>query len=146
MRDFHRLRTLLLVPMLYAGMAAVFATPFSASAGFIDCRGDPIVTLSNGDHVVLTATIKAAVSDVSEVRYALHGPAGTHVTSVVYEGTEGLHETFVYVADTQAGAYWSDTDVTASVKAKVTSDLEVNGESESEKGKTNEHIVVSLDE
>ncbi len=101
--------------------AALLATPLAshAHAAFGACRSDPIVRLSNGVTVDLTANISTSTANVKKIAYTLHGPVGTTVTKVTYtQGWVGPPERFTYLADEPAGQYdaytvASTTDSTA---------------------------------
>ena len=89
----------------------------STAFGITGCRSDPLVTLSNGMQVRLTATIMTDPSQVSNVAYTLHVPQGLSVTSVQYDNGP-LPETFNWVADKPPvdkngnGQFTSQTQVT----------------------------------
>lgn len=98
--------------------AAILATgliagPFGAheaGASWSSCSTDPIVYLSDGSVVTVTASINADPSDVKRVLYVLDAPAGTHVINVVYTGDAFAgKELFRFRADNPAGTYDSDT-------------------------------------
>ncbi len=80
-----------------------------AAAG---CRADPIVTLSNGLVVHLSATIYDTPSDITGVAYTMHAPVGTSVVSVVYPpDPNNIPQTFQFYADNPAGTWDSYTYV-----------------------------------
>ncbi|GEM_PF-6717342 len=92
-------RTLLTFVALAGGLSATLLTTGSAY-GVTGCRGDPLVTLSNGISVRLVAQIGTATSSVNAVNFTLHIPKGTTVASVQYDGL--LPETLSWVADKAA--------------------------------------------
>ncbi len=57
-----------------------------ALAGVRVCRLDPIVVLSDGRVVRMTAEIAASADDVDIVVYTLHVPTGVEATRVTYTG------------------------------------------------------------
>ena len=84
----------------------------SARADLVGCRSDPVVILSNGVTVDLTATINDTEADVQQVAYALHAPMGTSIVSVLYtSGALGPKEVLQFFADSTAGVYRSLTQV-----------------------------------
>jgi hypothetical protein len=98
---------------LTVALAAGSLGPSHAYAGFTSCQSDPVVTLSNGASVDLEAHIADSGSDVRQVSYTLHVPAGTRVVSVVNtDGLIGLAETVQVYADDAANTYDSSTVVT----------------------------------
>ncbi len=95
-----------------------------AAAG---CRSDPIVTLSNGLVVHLSATVYDAPSDITGVAYTMHAPVGTSVVSVVYPpDPNNIPQTFQFYADNPAGTWDSYTNVdTKTTGIGVTATAEV---------------------
>ncbi len=73
------------------------------------CRSDPIVVLSNGTVLDLSATIGldvSLVSDITQISYTLHAPAGTTVAKVVStDGDVNYKEQFTLRTDSPAGVY-----------------------------------------
>jgi hypothetical protein len=113
--------------LLAAGLLAGSLPAPAAHAAIGGCRSDPIVLLSNGDILDLSANIDDSVTDIQQVTYTLHGPAGNSVTGVIpTSGVLGPKETFQYTADGAAGSYGVETvvstltphvDVTATAQA-----------------------------
>lgn len=99
---------------LMAGTAIALASmsliPGKALAGYTTCSADPVVTLSNGATVTMSATISTDISQVSQVSYALHAPTGTSVVSVSYDAY-GSKEALHFYADQVAGRYSISTNV-----------------------------------
>jgi hypothetical protein len=58
----------------------------SAAAIVVSCRADPIVWLSNGTKVTMTASIAADASQVNLITYTVHAPRGLAAAKVVYTG------------------------------------------------------------
>src|SRR4029079_4822539 len=58
----------------------------SAGAAIRGCRGDPIVTLSDGTTVQMTVDVAADVGNVTRIVYTLHTPAGSSVKNIAYTG------------------------------------------------------------
>ncbi len=105
-------RAWVVAPLTAAGL--LFSLPGTPLAHAIigGCGSDPVVTLSDGTVVDLSATIADASSDVQQVAYTLHAPAGTSVVSVVNtDGAIGLKEVFRFYADAPALTYTTTTAV-----------------------------------
>jgi hypothetical protein len=84
-----------------------------ASAQISICRADPIVRLSNGATIDLSASIGDSSSDVQHVSYVLHAPAGTSVTHVTFTGGPFAgRESLAFYPDDPARTYDTDTVVT----------------------------------
>ncbi len=112
--------------------AGVLATPLAphAHAAFGACRADPIVRLSNGVTVDLTADISTSTANVQEITYTLHGPVGTTVTNVTYtQGLAGPTERFTYLADEPAGQYdaYTVASTTGSTAVTATTNIPSKG-------------------
>ncbi len=80
------------------------------------CRSDPTVKLSNGLQLEIGATISALQTQVTQVHYELHVPAGvTLASSVRTPGWSISQETFSLVADQKPNQYRVITTVSATV-------------------------------
>lgn len=91
--------------------APLFAPSAHAELGV--CGSDPVVILSNGAVVDLSATIGDAEPDVQQVAYTLHAPAGTvAVVWINTSGPIGPKETLQFYADNAPDSYDSVTVVT----------------------------------
>lgn len=102
-----RYRVLLGVAVLSA-VLLVHGDPTPAHAALGTCAGDPIVVLSNGVAVDLSATVNDDLSDVQQITYILHAPAGTHVVAIL---SLGPREVLHFVADNTPVGYDSVTRV-----------------------------------
>jgi hypothetical protein len=113
---------------LFSGLVAGPLLPHNAAAAISLCRTDPIVRLSNGVVVDLTATISTSGVNVQQIVYMLHAPAGTRVLSVLYTGGDlAGRERVQFFADTAATTYKSVTTVSTSVSAvPVTASMRVS--------------------
>ncbi len=83
----------------------VLATPLAphAHAAFGACRSDPIVVLSNGVVLDLSANIDTDQIDIKEIGYTLHGPKGvTVVRSISTDGVVQYKEKFAFKDDSKA--------------------------------------------
>jgi len=107
-------------------LASLLSAPHHAHAAAA-CRADPIVTLSNGLVVHLSATVYDAPSDITGVAYTMHAPVGTSVVSVVYPpDPNNIPQTFQFHADNPAGTWDSYTYVdTKTTGIGVTATAEV---------------------
>ena len=95
------------------GLLASFPTVPRARAELSACYSDPVVVLSDGTTIDLSDTIYDSETDVQQVSYVLHSPAGTIVASIALTtGPMGPKESFKYVADQGPDAYTVTTTVT----------------------------------
>jgi hypothetical protein len=95
-----------------------------ASAALVKCRTDPIFELSNGVKVTVTLDINTDASNVKNLDYVLHVPAGVTLTKITFIGGFDSIETYKIIQDSPANTYITDTLVTTSagvvpVKAKT---------------------------
>ena len=114
----HRLQVL----SLFAILLCAIAFPVSVRAAMDGCRSDPVVYLSDGTVLDVSAEIGTSPQNVSGVHYAIHGPRGVNLVLAV--STPGIlfHEDFTYVADANAGEYITVTHAdTIDAPAPVTS-------------------------
>lgn len=109
----------------------------SADAAFVTCKTDPTVTLSNGAQITLYALTQDTIADVTGVTYNLHGPAGTSITSIVYDRSASI-EHVTYSADQGGGRYKAFTTVsTAHARVKTTINASVHSLACSQPPKSN---------
>jgi hypothetical protein len=110
----HRLRRVWLAATLFIG--GLIACPFTAGKASADisvCITDPVVLLSNGTMVDITATISDQAADVKHIAYTLDAPAGTSVIAITYsQGSIGSVESFQFRADNSPGRYDTTAVVT----------------------------------
>ena len=110
-------RTLLLGVALYVS-AGLSGNVRTAEAGFDTCRGDPVVTLSDGTVMDVSVDVGTAATNVRSVLYRIHTPKGVALTSVTYtplldfQGKEYL----VQIQDMRPGIYGTDATVWTSMK------------------------------
>src|SRR5436305_10619659 len=90
---------LLGVTVLSASLLARSLLAPATHAAIGDCRSDPVVTLSNGHALDLSAVVDDTTTDVRQVSYTLHAPLGTWVTSEVDTSALGPRDTFPFYAD-----------------------------------------------
>jgi len=98
------------------GLVALVAGPLltpNARAELAACYTDPIVVLSNGMTIDISNTIQDSLTDVQQVSYTLHAPAGVSLVSVTYtSGPIGPKETLTYFADGPSDQYAITSAVT----------------------------------
>ena len=136
-------RTLLGTAALSTALLAHSLIAPDALAHVGGCRSDPIVTLSNGNMLDLSAVVSDTATDVQQVSYTLHAPAGTSVTREVDTSALGPNDTFQFNADEPPRTYGAGTKVTTltpqipvaaktvlvSAKGKVLSTAAASGQS-----------------
>jgi hypothetical protein len=92
---------------------ALNAIPGRAFAGYVICRTDPIVQLSNGNQINITASVSDTASDIQRLAYVVHVPAGLSVKKIVFTGGAVAYKEYVTVyADSAATKYSTATVVT----------------------------------
>jgi hypothetical protein len=86
-----------------------FARISEAAAG--GCRSDPIVILSDGTILDVSADIGTDVSNVREIHYVVHGPRGVKLIASISTPTLGFQgkETFTYYDDAAPKQYITET-------------------------------------
>ena len=145
MPQFTRKRSLVVFFLMLALLATSHVD--SAMAMFSACRGDPIVTLSDGSKIVITLDIATDKSNVQSVVYVVHAPPGTSVKKVKYTVEIGDEETFVLFADSAPKHYTADAYVVTKDHVDVvmtnTSSLDKVA-SGATSGYTRQHLVVKL--
>jgi hypothetical protein len=93
----------------------VASVPVSEAA-LDGCRSDPVIYLSDGSAIDLSANIGTSVTNVKAISYTVHVPAGLKM--ILYAATPTLgfrgKESFALVNDSPAGHYSTDTLVQTS--------------------------------
>jgi len=111
--------------LLLLALAFVLALPAVAQARTLSCRSDPVVILSNGTVLDLSAEISTLLINVKEVHYVLHVPVG--VSAIAWIHTPAWltsQETFTIIADQPPNTYLaSATAMTRDGNATVTTHL-----------------------
>jgi len=129
------------------GVANYFAllSPGSLHAAAFGCRTDPIVTLSNGDVVIIAVDIAADASQITGVSYKLHvAPDVTVLNTVYLNFGSGLAESLTVVQDGKLGEYQSDTLVTAAESVAVNVRTLSQGSTNSAVGTGGQTITVKV--
>jgi hypothetical protein len=102
--------------------------PPPAYTGALRCRSDPVVVLSNGTLIDLSADVDAMLWEIASVNYTLHVPQGLRAILIVRTPNwPGTKETFRVVDDQPAKTFDSTTTVlTMRRGVGVTANLLVN--------------------
>lgn len=110
------------LPFLLA-IIMVLVLPNQAHAILL-CRSDPVVILSNGSVLDLSAAISTLPTQVEEVHYELHVPAGLRMVAAIHTPAWlTSQETFAFYSDQVPHQYQVFTTVTTTVGgADVTAD------------------------
>lgn len=116
-----------------------------AQAAAVACRTDPIVTLSNGDVVIILVDIATAPENVTRIDYKLHVPKGVTATNIIYTGVElGLVENLVLVDDANE-EYKSETVVRVAKSVSVVATMIYDDEVVTVSGKGGKVIKASIE-
>jgi len=109
-------------------IAVLALIPPSAYTAALRCRSDPVVVLSNGTLIDLSADVDALLWDIASVNYTLHVPQGlTAILIVRTPNWPGTKETFRIVDDQPPNTFDSTTTVlTKRPGVGVTANLLVN--------------------
>src|SRR5258707_1134882 len=104
-------RAVLGAALLGATLLASIGRVPAAQAATTTCRTDPIVILSTGIKVQMTATIADVSTNVQNVAYVLHAPRSTSVVNVAYatDNVSSIPQSFTFYADNPSGSYDSYT-------------------------------------
>jgi hypothetical protein len=114
--------------LLLVGIFGFLLPTLEAQAATSSCRGDPIVTFTNGLQLALSVSLDNDGSSVSQVVYTLHAPAGWSVKQVQYTGGPLQHkESFVFYNDESSYRFDAYTLVNASVSTTVTTQTLLTG-------------------
>lgn len=124
-------------------VALLAAMPRFAAAAIVSCRADPIVTLSNGKVVQMTAFMETDAANVKLITYTLRAPKGTTVVNVAYTGGElASKEKFVFYADRNSNNYGTETVVTTETAGvRVSAQTRIGGESATISGLSGERLL-----
>lgn len=97
-----------LFPLLF--LALFLITIQDAHAVWIRCRSDPVVILSNGMVLDLSASLDTSLFNVKQVDYVLHVPEGVTVIAAIHTPAWlTTVETFTAYDDSPPGVYHSET-------------------------------------
>ena len=134
------------LPFLVATLAALFAMTAPAYAAASVCRTDPIVILTDGTIIDISASIDSPLFTLQHVTYTLHAPVGSRVLLVLRTpNLPRTTESFEFYADGPPDQIQTDTLVTTSTSnVGVTATMLVGLRMQSISGEANEHLVVQL--
>lgn len=78
------------------------------------CRSDPMVELSNGVRLFISASINTDQSNITQINMELHVPVGVTAKNIVYfpDWTKSV-ERFTIIADQRPDQYYVNTTVRA---------------------------------
>lgn len=138
-----------LATVLVAVTSAILLFSFSHQvtlARLLECRSDPLVVLSDGTIVDVSADIDTLLLNVTEVHYTLHIPQGLSPVLVIRtKAWLTSTETFSFYADQPADQYSSSTIVqTTSGNTAVTANMLVNLGHGQASGYTGQSLNISL--
>jgi hypothetical protein len=129
--------TLLPTWLLSSGLA------YAANSG---CRTDPLIILTNGAIIDMSATIGTSLLHVQQVDYTLHAPQGTALLLVVRTPDwPTTIENFSFVADAAPGEYNTNTVIyTTDTDVAVTASTSVGLRSRSASGWDRQDLQVHI--
>jgi hypothetical protein len=137
-----------LIFFLFVIVTLLTSTATSASAALMKCRTDPIFHFSNGDQISVTPEISTDPSNIRDIHYVLHVPAGVTVRSVTYTNQNlGLRETYQVYQTAPARTYTIKTLVTmrTTVKVAVTVTTRLNSlAAKYVSGSTGQQLIVTV--
>src|SRR5689334_5612733 len=108
--SYRRRRGVLGMAVILALLPVWLLTSGQAYALNSGCRTDPVIILSNGAFIDMSAAIGTSMSQVQEVTYTLHAPRGTWPIAVVHTPHwPTTVEDFQFFADAAPGSYSTDT-------------------------------------
>ena len=120
----------------------------NVSAALVRCRTDPIFVLSNGDMVSVILDISTTSTNVRNISYILHVPAGVTVKRVAYTNINlRIPESYQVYQDSPAKTYTVDTVVTTqnTGSVAVTVFARINtGITKSVSGFNGQHLFMTL--
>lgn len=120
----------------------------NASAALVRCRTDPIFVLSNGDVLSVILDIGTTSTNVKNIHYVLHVPAGVTVKKVAYTNVNlRLPESYQVYQNSSAKTYTVDTFLTTSnsARADVTVFIRLNEDTrKTVAGYSGRHLIATL--
>lgn len=126
--------------------SSVLTRPAWASLDIGPCRTDPIVQLSNGAVLRLTATVNTAPSNLQNVTYTIHAAPGVTITNITYTANATYEKVVLQNDETAASVYDVDTYATlASGSATATASTLIAGVGTgTAAGLTTDHLMVHI--
>jgi len=99
-------------PSIAVNLIVLMVSVGVVSAGWVQCRSDPVVRLSNGLSLDLSADIGVPLWEVEQVDYILHVPQGVSLAaSIATPSWPTTIETFTLYDDAASGEYHTETIV-----------------------------------
>lgn len=143
---YSRFSTGLIALIMAVTIFITLPTPKTALAALINCRSDPVVLLSNGTLLDVSADIGTLLFNVEEVHYTLHIPSGLSVVLAISTPTwPTTVETFTVYADNPPGQFTTHTVVhTAHPNTAVTANLLVNLTYRTTSGVSGQNLTVNI--
>jgi hypothetical protein len=121
-------RAFLVTAILATALLTGPLTAGKVSAGLVTCATDPIVALSNGYLLKISANVTDLQSDVQNITYTVNVPSGVTATNITYTGSGWTGKEQVNVSSNNGpGLYSVDTYVsTGNQGVPVTVQAQVN--------------------
>lgn len=114
-------------------------------AAAIACRSDPLVLLSDGTILDLSADIGANLWDVTSVTYKIRVPVGANaILAVSTPNWPTTLERFTIVSDQPRGVYDTRTTVATQQTSRVTANLIVGLQMAAKSGSSGEALRVTI--
>jgi hypothetical protein len=112
-------RAMIALSIMLTGLALTASLTPVVQASLDGCRSDPVIYLSDGTALDVTADIGTSVSNVTTIAYFVHVPPGLHMILYLATPTLGFKgkEVFTLYNDAPAGQYKTDTYVLTVNKA-----------------------------
>lgn len=131
---------------IFAALVLFGVSHQATLAALIGCRSDPIIVLSNGTLVDVSADVDTTLWNVTEVHYTVHVPAGTKPVLIIRtKAWLTSQETFSIYSDNAANAYSSSTMVQANTSnTAVTASMLVNLDYRQASGVTGQTLNINL--
>lgn len=109
-------RGIVATSVFLASLALAASVAPVAQAALDGCRADPVIYLSDGTALDVTADINTNAANITGIAYTVHVPAGLRVVLYLATPTLGFKgkETFTLVNDAAAGQYRTDTYIKTS--------------------------------
>ena len=135
-----------LVAVLLAGVTPLLTAPGRVWAINEGCRTDPVIILSDGTLIDISAEVQTALYNVQQVSYTLHAPEGTSLGAVVFTpGWPGSTESLDFYPDQPAGQFRTDTVVQTSDKGVAVTAVTIVGSTQaSASGFDRQHLKVKI--
>ena len=150
-------RAIIALSVMLTGLALTASLTPVAQASLDGCRADPVIYLSDGTALDVSADIGTDVSNITSIAYFVHVPPGLHMLLYLATPTIGFQgkEVFTLYNDAPAGQYKTDTYVrTVNKGVGVTSqttlvglylfNLSLSIQSEPASGYSGQHIWMTI--